>query len=79
MRCCAGSVQYRSNPGNMSLKTMQIIPLPPGNTSYRSYRSGNRSAPKELDHEVGTDDLSEAGNSLTWECGGLTFSLPPEE
>ena len=33
VRCCSGSVQYRSNPGNIS-KIMQVIRLPPGSMSY---------------------------------------------
>ena len=36
---CAGSVEYRSNPGNISY-IIQISWLPPGNGSYRSYGSG---------------------------------------
>lgn len=36
--CCAGSVSYRSNAGNMC-KAIQIAWLPPGNMIYTSFRS----------------------------------------
>ena len=38
---------------------MQIIRVPPGNASYRSYKVGSRCALKYLHHEGGIDDLSE--------------------
>ena len=67
MRCCTGSAQCRSNPGNMSY-IMQIAWLPPGNLSCRSCRSDRRDQicreRSAVDHlQVEIDDLAEV-----WTC-----------
>ena len=75
MRCCAGSVYFSPNPGNMS-QIMQILRLPPGSGSSEpifllfseTTRRGamswiiqtrNLSSLKDSDDQVGTDYLSQ--------------------
>ena len=55
-RCCAGSVPYRFNEGNVSY-IMQIISPPTTNMSY-TMQMRNTYVLKDLHHEVGVDDLS---------------------
>ena len=45
-----------STPETNIRQMMQIVRLPPGNMSYRPYRSFWKN---DLDHQVGTNDLSD--------------------